>query len=100
MAMLKITNSATANEYRWILCGKLAGPWVGELRLVWDQVRHQSRGRRYVIDLSDVTVIDKSGEELLAELREEGAEFVASGVYTRHVLENLKSKEERPFPHP
>ena len=98
--MLKITNSATANEDRWILCGKLAGPWVGELRSNWDQVRERSRGRRYVIDLSDVTVIDKSGEELLGELREEGAEFVARGVYTKHVLENLQSKEQRPLPHP
>ena len=98
--MLKITNSATANEDRWILCGKLAGPWVGELRSNWDQVCDRSRGRRYVIDLSDVTVIDKSGEELLAALREEGAEFVARGVYTKHVLENLQNKEERPFPHP
>ena len=100
MAMLKITNSAAANEDRWILCGKLAGPWVGELRSNWDQVRDRSRGRRHVIDLSDVTVIDKSGEELLAALREEGAEFVARGVYTKHVLEDLYSKEERPFPHP
>jgi hypothetical protein len=97
--MLKITNSATANEDRWILCGKLAGPWVRELRSNWDQVRGRSRGRSYVIDLSDVVVIDKSGEELLGELRDEGAEFVASGVYTRHVLENLKSKDQRPFPH-
>jgi hypothetical protein len=50
-----------------------------------------------VIDLSDVIVIDKRGEGLLAELREQGAEFVARGVYFKHLLENLKSKEERPF---
>ena len=95
--MLKITNSATVNEVRWILCGQLAGPWVAELRSNWDQVRDPSRGRRYVIDLSDVTLIDKSGESLLGELRDEGAEFVATGVYTKHLLENLKSKEELPF---
>jgi len=46
-----------------------------------------------VIDLSDVTLIDGSGEGLLGELRNEGAEFVAKGVYTKHILENLKSKE-------
>ena len=95
--MLKITNSATVNEDRWILCGQLAGPWVAELRSNWAQVRDPSRGRRYVIDLSDVTLIDTRGESLLGELRDEGAEFVATGVYTKHLLENLKSKEERPF---
>ena len=95
--MLKIINTSTANEDRWFLSGQLAGPWVAELRSNWDQVCDRSRGRRYVIDLSDVTVIDKRGEGLLAELRDEGAELVARGVYTRHLLENLKRKEERPF---
>ena len=95
--MLKITNNATANENRWTLSGQLAGPWVAELRSNWDQVRNRFRGRRHVIDLSDVTLIDFSGERLLAELRDEGAEFVARGVYFQHLLENLKSKEERPF---
>jgi hypothetical protein len=95
--MLRIINRATANEERWLLCGQLAGPWVAELRSNWDQVRDRSRGRKYVIDLSDVTSIDESGEGLLGELRDEGAEFVARGVYTKHLLENLKSKEERPL---
>jgi hypothetical protein len=43
-----------------------------------------------VIDLSDVTSIDDRGEALLGELKDEGAEFLARGVYTRHLLENLK----------
>ena len=92
--MLKITNNATANEEKWILCGQLAGPWVAELRSNWDEVRGWSRGQRYVVDLSDVTFIDERGEGLLRELRDEGAEFVARGVDTRHLLENLKAKEE------
>ena len=91
--MLKITNSATVDEERWILSGQLAGAWVAELRSNWEQVRGRSGGRRYVIDLRDVTLIDESGEGLLGELRNEGAEFVAKGVYTKHILENLKSKE-------
>jgi len=92
-AMLKITNSVTVDEERWILSGQLAGAWVAELRSNWDLVRDRSGGRRYVIDLRDVTLIDESGEGLLGELRNDGAEFVAKGVYTKHILENLKSKE-------
>jgi hypothetical protein len=93
--MLKITHSATMNEDRWILCGQLARLWVSELRSSWDQVRDLSRGRRYVIDLRDVTHIDERGEELLGELRDEGAEFVARGVYVKHLVENLKSRNTR-----
>ena len=88
--MLRITNRTTAEEVKSVLCGRLAGPWVGELRSNWDQAREGSRDRRHVIDLSDVTSIDERGEALLGELRDEGAEFLARGVYTRHLLENLK----------
>jgi hypothetical protein len=93
--MLRITNSATVDEERWILCGRLAGLWVAELRSNWDQVRARSPGRRCVIDLSDVTFINEDGEGLLGELRDEGAEFVARGVCNRHLLENLKGQERR-----
>jgi len=89
--MLRISNRTTAEEVRWVLCGRLAGPWVGELRSNWDLARAWSGDRRHVIDLSDVTSIDDRGEALLGALKEEGAEFVARGVYTRHLLENLKS---------
>ena len=37
--MLKIINSATVDEERWILSGQLAGPWIAELRSNWDEVR-------------------------------------------------------------
>ena len=95
--MLKITNNTAVNEERWILSGQLAGLWVPELRSNWDQVRDRSRGRKYVIDLSDVTLIDDSGEGLLGELRGEGAELVARGMYTKHLIENIESKEKQPF---
>jgi len=94
--MLKITNSATVDEARWTLCGRLVGPWVAELRSNWDQVRERWSGRRYVIDLSDVILIDESAEKLLGELKDQGAEFVARGVYIKHLLETLECKRERP----
>lgn len=95
--MLKITQSGTATEERWILCGQLAGPWVNELRASWEQTRYESEGRKRVVDLRDVTFIDESGEGLLHQMRHEGAEFVASGVDTRDVLENLATAGKRPL---
>ncbi len=88
--MLRISNRATAEEVRWVLCGRLAGPWVGELRSCWEQAREWSRDRRHVIDLGDVTSIDERGEALLGELKDQGVEFLARGVYIRHLLDNLK----------
>jgi hypothetical protein len=50
-----------------------------------------------VVDLSDVTFIDENGERLLAEMRSAGVKFVATGVATKHLLDNLKGRGERPL---
>lgn len=94
---MKITNSGTVTELRWILCGHLAGPWVAELQSNWDEVRDESDGRKCLVDLTDVTFIDERGAQLLLRMRNEGALFTARGVDTRDLLENLNSNETRPL---
>jgi anti-anti-sigma regulatory factor len=95
--MLKITNTGTATEEKWILCGQLSGPWVAELKSNWEKMRLESAGRRRVVDLTDVTFIDERGESVLRAMSSQGAEFVARGVDTRQVLAELKSKKKRPL---
>ena len=36
-------------------------------------------------------------EKLLSEMGSDGAEFIAAGVETKHLLKNLKDKGERPL---
>ena len=93
--MLRIGYSDAGDGQRWTLCGQLAGPWVDEVRSFWEQMRKVAPARA-VVDLSDVTFIDEEGEWLLSEMRSAGVEFVAAGVETKHLLENLKGKGERP----
>jgi hypothetical protein len=95
--MLRITHAKTETEQRWTLCGQLTGPWVAELRACWAHLRQVAGKSHTVVDLSEVTFIDESGEKLLWEMRSEGAEFVASGVDTKHLLKNLRAKGERPL---
>ena len=87
--MLRITFAQTEAEQRWTLCGQLAGPWVPELRACWQHVRKPSGTVRTVVDLKDVTFVDQSGEKLLSEMSGDGTEFVAAGVETKHLVENL-----------
>jgi hypothetical protein len=93
--MLRITQAQTETEHRWTACGQLTGPWVAELRACWEHGRQAAAGTRAVVDLSDVTFIDEGGEKLLSEMRSSGAEFVAAGVDTKHLLKNLRTKGER-----
>jgi hypothetical protein len=87
--MLRITQAKTDEEQKWTLCGRLTGPSVAVLRACWEHDHGAAHGVRRVLDLSDVTSIDESGEKLLAEMRSGGAELLAAGVATRHILENL-----------
>jgi hypothetical protein len=80
---------------QWTLCGQLAGPWVEEFRSCWAHARSLAAGSSSVVDLSDVTFIDEEGEKLLSEMRTAGVEFVATGVETKHLLENLKGRGEK-----
>ncbi|MBV8903264.1 MAG: hypothetical protein JOZ22_06465 [Acidobacteriia bacterium] len=91
--MLRVSYSDTAEGQRWNLCGRLAGPWVDELRSSWLQVRQQEPSARPIVDLKDVTFIDEAGERLLAEMASSGAELVAAGVENKHVIASLNKSE-------
>jgi anti-anti-sigma regulatory factor len=93
--MLKITNTSTATEQKWILHGRLSGPWVAELKSNWEKLNVESHGRRRVVDLTGVTFVDECGELVLSEMRSEGAQFVARGVDTRQMLADLENKTKR-----
>ena len=90
--MLRITITDGPAEERWILQGRLVAPWVAELETSW-KISHRRRDtRKCIVDLSDVTLIDDRGEKALRVMRRAGAEFIACGVYTRHVVEQIKSR--------
>jgi len=93
--MLKINFSQTAAEEKWILHGRLSGPWVHELSTCW-KVNHRTDAERAcIVDLNEVTFIDKSGERLLRMLARDGAQFTASGTYIKHVIEHLSVHSKR-----
>jgi anti-anti-sigma regulatory factor len=90
--MLKITITNTATEERWTLHGRLVAPWVNELKLSWKREHRTAQERRCIVNLDQVTFIDKSGERMLRSMSNQGAQFVAGDVYIKHVLGRLRRK--------
>jgi ABC-type transporter Mla MlaB component len=90
--VLKITVTETLTERRFVVQGHLVGPWVRELRTAWKRSNQSHNGRTCIVDLSDVTLIDKSGQRLLRALWREGVQLVAKGVYTKGVLAEVESR--------
>jgi anti-anti-sigma regulatory factor len=85
--VLRITIDETPTEKRWILQGRLVGLWVSELRRTWKKTHRPENNRPCVVDLSDVTFIDEKGVRLLRAMSKQGAQFVATGIYIKHVLQ-------------
>jgi anti-anti-sigma regulatory factor len=92
MGMLRITIAETLTEQKWTVEGQLVHPWISELSSTWTKTETARRDRKCVVDLTGVTFIDKSGENMLAQLSKQGAELIATGCYTRHVVHNIERK--------
>jgi len=96
--MLRITITDGPSEERWILQGRLSGPWVAQLKSSWKKTPVSRQARKRIIDLNEVTFVDLDGERVLTMMMRDGAEFVAAGVYTNHLVETLKSRHRHcPF---
>ena len=78
--------------------GRLVGPWVSELRTTWKRTHRSQDKRACIIDLNDVTFIDKSGERLLRAMSKKGAQLIARGMYVKHVLEQLQERRTNDYP--
>ncbi len=85
--MLKITRTGTPEEEKWILQGRLVGLWASEVRRIWKETHRTGDNLKCIVDLNEVTSIDKTGERLLQTMSKQGAQFVATGVYIKHVLQ-------------
>jgi anti-anti-sigma regulatory factor len=84
--MLRIT----ATEAKLTLYGQLAGPWVAELKSAWDE-------SLLVVDLTDVTFVDEAGARVLCAMKDAGVRFVARGVDTKQLLDDLNEKAAPPL---
>jgi outer membrane protein TolC len=90
--MLKISFSEIPTEEKWILEGRLTEPWVRELWTSWKKNHRTAKERACIVDMNEITFVDKSGERLLRAMVIEGAQCIASGIYIKHILENLTTK--------
>jgi hypothetical protein len=70
--------------------GRLAGPWVGELKACWE--REKGRGRPIRVRFAGATFIDASGRALLEEMSASGAELEGGGCLIRAILAAIAGK--------
>jgi hypothetical protein len=87
--MFKISIVETRGQRRLVLEGRLVRPWTAEVESAWRNAAQQLEGRKLIIDLANITLISRDGEDTLFELMKDGARFSSGDVLTKHVLKQL-----------
>jgi hypothetical protein len=72
--------------------GRLVGSWANS---VLAMARTCPFTTRLLVDLTDVSYVDASGEEVLKSLAAIGAEFAAESCYSRDIRERLVLPQEQ-----
>jgi len=83
--MLKITIQSHDNQTWLELEGRLAGPWVDELKRCWMNQGEDRIGVR----LKAVTYVDAAGRKLLAEMHRRGMAMEGRGCMTTSIIEEI-----------
>jgi len=70
----------SANTFRFVLKGDLAKIEAQQLQCAWETAKSILNGKDIIIDVSGVTKADPAAVELLARIRESGAQITAARV--------------------
>jgi hypothetical protein len=95
--MLKITRRDEAGTAVLQVEGKLAGPWVKELERCWRSA-HAEQALPIRVDLTAVSFVDETGEELLRTMHKERVELKARGCFTTCLIQAIKDAIGRARP--
>ncbi len=86
--MLRITTFDNDKETRFIVEGKLAGPWVAELERCWQAVASVRPSPPILVDLTAVSYVDLEGKELLTRMRGSGTQILVASLMNGAIFDS------------
>ena len=89
--LLRITVQKRSGSILLKLEGKLVGPWVEELERIW---RAGKASEAVWVDLYQVSFVDASGKDLLEQMCQGGAHFLADTPLMRQVIQEVTGSPE------
>ena len=87
--MLRITVQDEPDRVTLKLEGNLGGIWVTELEDSWRAANATLAGRSFRLDLTSVDRVDSAGNYLLALLRRNGVQLIASGTAMSELVRSI-----------
>lgn len=92
--MLRITIHNEPATTRFVIEGRLAGPWVEELEKCWQTALSTSPGQAIQVHLANLIFVDDQGKELLAAMHRQGVNLVANGLMTQAIVKEVTKEGE------
>jgi hypothetical protein len=86
--MLRITTQNHETDTRFVVEGRLAGPWVAELERCWQTAISAQPCSSILVDLMAVSYVDAEGKELLTRMRKSGAEVLVTGLLNEAIFDS------------
>jgi anti-anti-sigma regulatory factor len=93
---LKITVQEQDQTIGIKLEGRVAGPWVPELRRLWAETAPQLGTKTLSIDIQHVTYADAGGKEVLRDIyAQTHAALIASSPWAEYLAEEIMQIQKR-----
>jgi hypothetical protein len=93
--MLKISTIESPGHCRLVVEGKLIAPWAAELKTACERAKAELPGRKFVVDIRNLTAINHDGEDVLLELMNDGVVLRGCGLFTKQILKQLAQRKRR-----
>jgi anti-anti-sigma regulatory factor len=87
--MFRISEQRNDSRVVLKLEGRFSAAAVAELDACWRAASAESRDPDVWVDLTDVHVVDASGEAQLARMHRAGVRFLARGCFMRELVREL-----------
>lgn len=87
--MVRVTREDEGEVVRLKIEGRLAGSDVNNVQVYWQTITAARQHSSILIDLTGVTFVDEAGKKLLAEMNRHGDKFVAGGLLTKAIIEEV-----------
>ena len=92
--MLRITTESKKGKTTISCEGKIAGPHVATLEQCWRELLGATPKTKCVINLCEVSFIDRAGKVLLQEMHRQGAELQATGCLNEAIVQEISKTSE------
>jgi len=92
--MMKIQVNELGDQLILEVEGRLAGVFVPELEQCWRTSLAIRPDRKVLVDLKDVTCVDRAGRSLLHLMHCEGVLFLRAGMAIQDILEQIMEEQE------